>query len=126
MQPKIVYMLKNTEGTLLPFTSESSHDACDMYCQQHVLEYARQKEAGCTIVPVELRELSCDTAGVPQAVSPSEAAERVSAFLKQRAAARGLHQGEIAIMNAGSEREASLFTADLLALVDFAGAARKA
>lgn len=123
MQSKIVYMLKNTEGTLLPFTSEGSQEACEAYCQQNVLEYARQKEAGCTIVPVEIRELSSDTAGTPQTVAPCEAAKRVGAFLKQRAAARGLHPGEISVMNAGSDREASLFTADLQALVDFAGAA---
>jgi hypothetical protein len=121
MQPKIVYMLKNTEGTLLPFTSESSHETCEAYCQQNVLEYARQKEAGCTIVPVEIREVAPRHVGMLQ-----DAADRVGAFLKQRAAARGLHPGEISVMNAGSDREASLFTADLQALVDFAGAAGKA
>jgi len=119
MQSKIVYMLKNTEGTLLPFTSENSREACESYCQQNVLEYARQKEAGCIIVPVEIRELTPRDVGELQ-----DAAQRVGAFLKQRAAARGLHPGEISVMNAGSDREASLFTADLQALVNFAGSTR--
>jgi len=124
MHTTIVYMLKNSRGDLVPSTIESSPEECEAFCQKNVPDYERQKEAGSKIVPVTLTELSSDEVKNAATQAPTSAADRVDAFLKQRASARGMHPDEIAMMNAGSEREASLLTADLQALVDFAGVGR--
>jgi hypothetical protein len=115
MTRKVVFMLKTAAGSLQPSTAQDSMADCEHYCEERIVNYDDKKDAGAKVVAVELRELPD---GGPAAL-PLAAAHRVASFLKQRAAARGLDPAEIATMNAGSEQEASLFTADLQALVEF-------
>jgi hypothetical protein len=57
MTSKIVAMLKNDLGQLLPYTCQATKSQCEEWCAKNLLGWPRLQELGAKIVHVEVTEV---------------------------------------------------------------------